>query len=280
MPFIYLTTDLITRSLEAMARGLEEVEVSLDLNRSFVRARIAGGSLQIPGLARLSLEWMSEALREDLAYAYEEGRLMPLEVRTSHYCKLMPTSEAPTLVLDGVQMHQTRLRQPFEEACDKAQQVVRKGDVVLDTCSGLGYTAFWAARHGAAKVVSVEINEAVMELSDRNPWIQGREESQRIVRILGDVFEFVEKAVDQSFDAIIHDPPRLSMAGDLYGSAFYRECHRILKPKGRMYHYVGNPGARYRGRDIPGGVSRRLSEVGFRVEPRDRLLGLVAWKVG
>ena len=278
MACIYLTSDLLRRATDALSRGIEEVSVSVDLNRSFVMARVSAGSLQIPGGVRLPLDWLAQAVREGLAYAYEEGRITPLESHAIHYCKLMPTPEAPTLVIDGVQMHQTKWRSPFEEARDKVQQVVKSGDCVLDTCGGLGYTAFWAARLGASRVVSVEVDEAVMELSTLNPWIMGREESSRILRVHGDAFEFVQECPQGAFDAIIHDPPRLSMAGELYGASFYRECFRILKHRGRMFHYVGKPGSRYRGKDIPGGVARRLGDAGFHVEPRERLLGLVAWK--
>jgi hypothetical protein len=52
------------------------------------------------------------------------------------------------------------------------------------------------------------------------------------------------------------------MAGELYGEGFYRELLRVLKPGGRLYHYTGAPG-RAAGKDIPGGVMRRLLTAGF-----------------
>ena len=250
----------------------------MDLNRSEVVLRLAGERAILPGGSSISLSWLSDAVREGLAYRYEAGRLEPLERRTLHYYKIMPTPEAPTLVIDGIQMHQTKRRLPFEESRSKAEQVVRKGDVVLDTCGGLGYTAYWAARLGASKVMSVELEEEVLQLRQLNPWLPPGQETRRIGMVRGDVAEFVRELRSDSVDSIIHDPPRLSMAGELYGSAFYRELERILKPGGRLFHYVGSPGGRYRGRNIPGGVARRLGEAGFRVEPRDRLLGFVAWK--
>ncbi|HHI00479.1 MAG TPA: SAM-dependent methyltransferase, partial [Thermococcus litoralis] len=82
-----------------------------------------------------------------------------------------------------------------------------------------------------------------------------------------------------SFDAIIHDPPRFSLAGQLYSEEFYAELFRILKPKGRLFHYVGNPGKKYRRKDLQRGVMERLRNVGFRKIKRvEEALGVVALK--
>jgi len=276
---MYITREVADRLLGASQKGVREVRVSLDLNRSEVVLRLAGGVALLPGGGTISLAWLIDAVREGLAYRMEEGRLEALERRSHRYYKIMPTGEAPTLVIDGIQMHQTRWRFPFEESRDKAKQVVRRGDVVLDTCGGLGYTAYWAAKLGAERVISVELDEEVLELRAQNPWIAPDKDTGRVAVVQADVARFIQELAPRSVNAVIHDPPRLSMAGELYGSAFYRELERILIPGGRLFHYVGNPGGKYRGRNIPGGVARRLIEAGFRVEPRDRLLGFVAWKI-
>ena len=43
-------------------------------------------------------------------------------------------------------------------------------------------------------------------------------------------------------DAILHDPPRFGIAGELYSQGFYYEqLARILKRRGRLFHYTGSP---------------------------------------
>jgi len=98
--------------------------------------------------------------------------------------------------------------------------------------------------------------------------------------IHGDAFEVVKKFKDESFDVIIHDPPRFSLAGQLYSEEFYRELFRVLKPGGRLFHYVGNPGKRYRRKDLQRGVMERLRRAGFvGVKRVEEALGVVARKL-
>ena len=63
-----------------------------------------------------------------------------------------------------------RDRKLLIDAKQKVKEVVMKGNRVLDTCSGLGYTAIWALRTGAQEIVSVECNESVIKLRKENPW--------------------------------------------------------------------------------------------------------------
>ena len=63
----------------------------------------------------------------------------------------------------------------------------------------------------------------------------------------------------------MHDPPRFSgSTGDLYSLEFYKELHRVLKPRGLLFHYTGEP--RRRGApSILKGIRERLEKAGFRV---------------
>ena len=83
---------------------------------------------------------------------------------------------------------------------------------------------------------------------------------------------------DQAFSRIIHDPPMFSLAGDLYSSAFYEQVYRVLRPSGRLFHYIGDPKSRS-GRNVTRGVVRRLHDTGFkRVKPYAQAYGVVAYK--
>ncbi len=55
----------------------------------------------------------------------------------------------------------------------------------------------------------------------------------------------------------------MSLAGDLYGGAFYRQAWRVLAANGRMFHYLGDPGSESGGR-VAKGVVQRLQAAGFR----------------
>ena len=71
---------------------------------------------------------------------------------------------------------------------------------------------------------------------------------------------------DGSVDAVLHDPPRFGIAGELYSAAFYQQLARVLRRKGLLFHYTGSPNALTSGRDVPREVARRLQGAGFVAE--------------
>jgi predicted methyltransferase len=79
------------------------------------------------------------------------------------------------------------------------------------------------------------------------------------------------------FNAILHDPPMFSLAGHLYSQSIYQTFYRILKPSGRLFHYIGNPHSRL-GASVGRGVVERLKKAGFTVSPRDQAFGVLAKK--
>jgi len=199
-------------------------------------------------------------LERDTGRIYEVVR----SVDTGYYkLKAIAVDKAPTLEINGIHMHRVVGIDPWSDAKLKVKRVgVRRGDIVLDTCLGLGYTALNALIKRASRVYSVEIDENVLWVAERNPWSRMLS-SESVVIIRGDVTEEVKRFDDNYFDKIIHDPPRYSSAtGDLYSLEFYRELYRILKPGGKLYHYTGEPG-RHRGFSIVKGIGERLRQAGF-----------------
>ncbi len=73
-------------------------------------------------------------------------------------------------------------------------------------------------------------------------------------------------------------PPRFALAGELYSLTFYRELFRVLRRGGVLFHYVGAPGSKYRGKDLQKGVMERLKEAGFEEMRVNEALGVRAWK--
>ena len=79
------------------------------------------------------------------------------------------------------------------------------------------------------------------------------------------------------FDVVIHDPPSLTLATYLYSTEFYKQIFRILKPKGKLYHYTGAPGSKNRKINLVGNVSAKLKRIGFK-DVKDAHFGLTAVK--
>ena len=203
--------------------------------------------------------------------------LRHVAIRDRHYYQLVqPERGKPTtLEIDGIHMHRIKGMDPYTDASLKVRFLgVKKGHSVWDTCGGLGYTTIFSLRAGA-QVLTTEKDPNVLRLARINPW--SREMWRADVRN-ADAFYFVKKLDSNSFDRILHDPPRFALAGELYSLEFYRELYRVLKPGGVLYHYTGSPG-RKRGRDIQRGVIRRLLQAGFRYIRREpKTEGVIAIK--
>jgi hypothetical protein len=44
---------------------------------------------------------------------------------------------------------------------------------------------------------------------------------------------------------------------------FYDQLARVIKRKGRLFHYTGTPNKLTSGRDVPAEVTKRLARAGF-----------------
>jgi uncharacterized protein len=79
----------------------------------------------------------------------------------------------------------------------------------------------------------------------------------------GDIGEQIATLPSRSIDAILHDPPRFGIAGELYSRVFYEQLARVLKRKGKLFHYTGTPNKLTSQRDVPNEVANRLRHAGF-----------------
>jgi predicted methyltransferase len=248
--------------------GLTKTEVSLERERVV----FAPGSW----LPWESVEEIAES--ESVCYVIEENdavKIQRFSEALNRFYGLMPTDRAPTLLVSGIPMHRIKGIDPHRDTLAKIRTIAPISGRVLDTCTGLGYTAIEAART-ADEVVTIELDPAVLEVARLNPWSRRLFEDPRIQQMVGDSYEEVQEFEDGSFSRVIHDPPRFSLAGELYSAEVYRHFYRILKPRGRMFHYVGDLRSRS-GRNVAKGVVRRLQEAGFsRVARRPEAFGLVA----
>ena len=190
---------------------------------------------------------------------------------------LMPTAGAPTMLISGISMHRIKGTEPWADSVAKARAVAPISGRVLDTTTGLGYTAILAART-AAEVVTVELDPTGLEVARQNPWSHELFDRSNIQRVIGDAFEVVAQQPAGAFDRVIHDPPYLSLAGELYSEEMYRRLFRALRPGGRLFHYIGDPHSASGARTTAGAL-RRLEAVGFqRITRRPEAFGVVATK--
>ena len=181
------------------------------------------------------------------------------------------------MLIAGFVMHRIKDIDPMQDTLRKIGAISPVVGRVLDTATGLGYTAIEAART-ADEVVTIELDPGAQEMARFNPWSQTLFQSPKIHQIMGDAYEVVQTFEDGSFSRIIHDPPTFSLAGELYSGVFYQQLFRVLKRGGRLYHYIGDPNSKASG-GVTKGALKRLQEAGFaRVVRRPEAYGVVAYK--
>ena len=253
-----LTARVHDRMLAARRRGESVLACSLDLDRSETQVELGMDEWHWCG------RWYPylERCRERTIYHWSSAGFEPVARFGTSLLKLVPTDWGPpTFEIDGVKMLPTKLVSPYEDARRKVALIEPGGKRVLDTCAGLGYFAAWCLEGGASAVTSYEINPDVLWLRALNPWSpQG---VGGLTVVAGDISQAIGGLADASFGAILHDPPRFGLAGELYSQAFYDELARVLKPGGRLFHYTGTPNRLTSGRDVPQEVERRLRLAGF-----------------
>ena len=265
--------------LAARAQLAPSVSVSLDLNRSFVRVALSPTGVQTTD--GWSIPWREiEQIAVDDAGCYlctPTGihKIQAFSETTQRVYTLYPTAAAPTMLISGIPMHRIKETDPQRDTQSKVRALGRVSGHVLDTCTGLGYTALALAQH-AAQVTTVELDPVVHTIIRQNPWSCALFTTPNITPLIGDVAELIEGFADAAFDAILHDPPMFSLAGELYARTFYQQLHRVLRRGGRLFHYIGNPESRS-GATVTRGVMQRLAEAGFqRVQTRAQAFGVTA----
>jgi predicted methyltransferase len=273
--------------LEARRAGVSRVDVSPDLGLTTVEAQFLADGARFPAGNRfpegLPVAWEHVeqiAAAENVCFLVGEGGIQKIQRfsgLTNQLYSLMPTSGAPTMLISGIPMHRIKGTDPGRDTLEKIKAVRPVRGSVLDTATGLGYTAIQAAQT-AERVITVELDPTALEIARLNPWSRGLFENPGIVQRLGDSYDVVQEFADGSFERVVHDPPTISLAGHLYSAEFYGELHRTMARGGRLFHYVGDPESRS-GRSTTRGVMARLREAGFRtVVRRPRAFGVVAVK--
>ncbi len=268
----YLGPLLLSSSAQALCAarnaGLTTWEGSLDLELSRGEAR----------LEPTCWHWRGQVypypppLKERTIHHWDGAAFAPIARFAGALIKLVPTDwGAPTFEIDGIKMLPTAKASPVADARIKVALVEPRGKRVLDTCGGLGYFAACCLQAGASRVDSFEKNADVLWLRTLNPWSPDPDDPAAVGRLHlrhADIVQAIGGIADASVDAILHDPPRFGIAGELYAQAFYEQLARVLRRGGRLFHYTGSPNRLSSGRDLPREVARRLETVGFKALPK------------
>ncbi len=267
--------------LAARQKGQLSVEVSPDLGLSTVTAAITPEGVLFPSGERLTWQQLEKIKKSQAScFMIDDGSMKAIQVFsefTNRVCSLLPTKRTPSMLIAGFTMHRIVDIDPMQDTIKKIATISPIVGRVLDTATGLGYTAIEAART-AEHVVTIELDPGAQQIARLNPWSRELFENPKIEQVMGDAFEVVPTFEDASFDRIIHDPPVFSLAGDLYAGLFYQQLFRVLKRGGRLFHYIGDLNSKSSG-TVSKGVLRRLQEAGFtKVARRPEAYGVVAYK--
>jgi len=262
-----LTRPIAEALLAARNAGVDTWAGSLDLG-------ISSGNVSLQANAWL---WRGlrypypHALKDRTIYYWGGDEFAPTARYAGSLIKLVPTEwGAPTFEIDGIKMLPTAKESPVADARRKVALVEPRGKTVLDTCGGLGYFAACCLEAGVARIHSFEKNADVLWLRTLNPWSPDPDapaSGGRLQLIHADVSHAIAQVADASVDALLHDPPRFGIAGELYAQTFYDQLARVLRKGGRLFHYTGSPNKLTSGRDVPREVARRLEKAGFKAQP-------------
>jgi predicted methyltransferase len=262
---------LLTRQLAESLLAARNAKAStwtgaLDLGRSN-----SGALLELD-----SWQWRGERypypekLKDRTLYYWDGDGFAPISRYSGSLIKLVPTEwGVPTFEIDGIKMLPTSKESPLDDARRKVALIEPRGKVVLDTCGGLGYFAACCLKAGAARIHSFEKNANVLWLRTLNPWSpdpEAPESGDRLLLIHADISQTIGQVADTSVDALLHDPPRFGIAGELYSQVFYDQLARVLRKGGRLFHYTGSPNKLTSGRDVPREVAKRLEKAGFKAQ--------------
>jgi predicted methyltransferase len=267
--------------LKAKQQGITFVEISPDLGLTKIIVPLTPEGIAFPNGEHLDWRSIEKISKSEVnCFILEDNTIRPIQVfseYTNRVCSLMPTKGAPSMLIAGFVMHRIKDVDPMQDTLRKIAAISPIVGRVLDTATGLGYTAIEAAKT-ADEVVTIELDPGAQQIARLNPWSQALFQTPKIRQIMGDAYEVIQTCEDGNFSRIIHDPPTFSLAGELYSGVFYQQLFRVLKRGGRLYHYIGDPNSKASG-GVTKGALKRLKEAGFaRVVRKPEAYGVVAYK--
>ncbi|MGW8250516.1 MAG: class I SAM-dependent methyltransferase, partial [Anaerolineales bacterium] len=195
-----------TRTLrERFAAGDTSLGVSPDLGMTSVQVFLDQDGVHFPQGEHLTwgdVETINSF--ENNCFTLMEGELQKILLyseASAQVYSLMPTTGAPTMLISGIPMHRIKDIDPHQDTLEKIKAVSPVLGHVLDTATGLGYTAIEASRT-AQHVTTIEVESAAMEIARLNPWSRELFDNPSITQRIGDSFDVVERLLESSFTCV------------------------------------------------------------------------------
>jgi hypothetical protein len=222
----------------------------------------------------------NKLIEKDNKYYIQKGKeLEKCAIFTDHYYSLKPCNNVPLLEIDGIRMHLVKdYANPLQFPKEAVKEIkIKSTDIVFDCCGGLGYFAIEASKK-AKKVISCELKKEVLQLGKLNPYSKEYFNSKNIEIKNKSCFDFIKTLDKESIDVIMHDPPTILIAGELYSLEFYKQISRVLKPSGLFFHYIGSTG-KNKGRRFDLEIIKRLNSAGFKkCKYNEKLQSIICYK--
>ena len=199
---------------------------------------------------------------EKICYFIFENQIYPLKLFSDYsnfFYKLVPTSWRPILRISATPMH----KKPF---LDFLELLELRG-FILDSGTGLGYSAIIASKT-ATRVITIEWDEAVIEIASYNPHSKDLFQSDNIELRINDITDEIKYFEDTFFDALIQDGGMPKSSGNFFSLDHCKQLYRVLKPGGELIFYLPQHG-KSKGRDYGGEHLERLKRAGFFLKKRD-----------
>lgn len=259
-----------------------DIDVSLDLGLTTQTLKLQSDGVLFPDGQKLAWEKIKKVYKDKKkCYLIHDNNIEPIMIfskKTNWVRTLYPTKSAPTTLVSGTLMHRIKDTDPISDTFKKVRTLEPlENAVVLDTATGLGYTAI-ALSKKAQHVTTIELDPAAIEIARLNPWSQELFDNPKITQVIGNTVDEIKKFDSGIFTHVLHDPPMLKLGGELYSEEFYRDLFRVLKYKGKLFHYIGDLASEYATK-VTKGILNRLHSVGFKkIDRQPDAFGIVAIK--
>ncbi len=252
---MYILSSKTLREInESTNKGLLDLIVSLDLGLSKQKITLSKTGFYVGDEFIENIKVREDDKSCYIIREYKLEKLQFIDHESGGFYKLVPTEFRPILQVSGTSMHK-------KSFLDKLERDKLYGKI-LDSGTGLGYSSIVLSKT-ADKVITVEIDKNVVEIAKINPYSQELFRNRNIKLILGDITQEIKKFINSEFDFIIFDAGTVKGSEGFFSLNNYIEAFRVLKPRGRLYHYLPKHHI-HRGRDFASEVISRIKKVGFK----------------
>ncbi|MGE5335470.1 MAG: spermine synthase, partial [Nitrososphaerota archaeon] len=154
--------------LRARDAGDHTPTTSADLGRSQTIVAFDDAGIRYPGGECLHWDDAARIVKNaSVCFTLRGDEIAEIRVfsQTTNWVRsLYPTQSAPTMLVSGVPMHRIKDTDPWRDTLAKVKSLAPIIGRVLDTATGLGYTAI-VASETAAEVVTIELDPAGLEIA-------------------------------------------------------------------------------------------------------------------